>query len=77
MAVMRGQFVSANNVPAHALQLVKKLFPDALNSILMARLASEAGSHGGLVTPCLLRLDDQRMRLEYLWNDADLYQTSE
>ncbi len=39
----------------------------------MARLASEAGTHGGLIAPFLLREDEKRARLVYLWSDAEFH----
>jgi hypothetical protein len=52
---------------------VKEVFPGSHIPILMARLASEAGTNGGLVAPFLLREDEKRVRLAYLWNDAEFH----
>lgn len=47
------------------------LFPASHIPILMARLAAEAGTRGGLISPFLQRLDEKRVLLEYLWSDAE------
>jgi hypothetical protein len=39
----------------------------------MARLASEAGTRGGLTAPFLLREDEKRVQLGYLWSDAEFH----
>lgn len=52
---------------------VKALFPESEIPILMARLAGEAGSRGGLVHPFLLRENDSTIRLRYVWRDADFH----
>jgi hypothetical protein len=59
------------DVRRRCFELVKRVFPESHIPILMARLASEAGTHGGLITPFLLSENDQHMRLEYLWRDAE------
>jgi hypothetical protein len=52
---------------------LRDFFPHSHIPILMARLASEAGTRGGLVSPFLLRLDEKRVQLGYLWTDADFH----
>ena len=52
---------------------VRKFFPAAHIPILMARLASEAGTRGGLITPFLQRHDEKRVLLSYLWSDAEFH----
>jgi len=52
---------------------VKTVFPHSDPPILMARLASEAGTRGGLITPFLLREDDEHVRLGYIWSDAEFH----
>jgi hypothetical protein len=52
---------------------LKDLFPDSHIPILMARLASEAGTRGGLVSPFLQRVDDKRVQLGYLWSGAEFH----
>lgn len=50
---------------------VKQVFPNSHIEILKARLASEVGTRGGLVTPFLVREDERRVRLGYLSSDAE------
>lgn len=50
---------------------VKEVFPHAHIPVLMARLAGEAGSRGGLITPFLLREDEEFIRLGYVWSNAE------
>jgi|tagenome__1003787_1003787.scaffolds.fasta_scaffold20973716_4 hypothetical protein len=50
---------------------LEKQFPESIIPILMARLGSEAGGHGGQVYPMLLRPDEQTIRLTYTWQNAD------
>jgi hypothetical protein len=50
---------------------VKEVFPSAHIEALKARLASEAGTRGGLITPFLLREDEKRVRLGYVSIDQD------
>ena len=52
---------------------LKKRFPECEITILMARLAGEAGSRGGLIAPFLKRKDDSIIQLQYLSNDADFH----
>jgi len=52
---------------------VRDVFPKAHIPILMARLASEAGTRGGLTAPFLLRQDEKRVTLSYLWSDAEFH----
>ena len=54
-------------------QYLREMFPRSHIPILMARLASEAGTRGGLVTPFLLREDEKRVQLGYLWSDAEFH----
>jgi hypothetical protein len=54
-------------------QYLRDFFPDSHIPILMARLASEAGTRGGLVSPFLLREDEKRVQLGYLWSDAEFH----
>jgi len=39
----------------------------------MARLASEVGTRGGLISPFLLRENENRVQLGYLWSDAEFH----
>lgn len=66
-------FIVGPGVRRRCLDYVRSVFPDAYLPILMARLAGEVGTRGGQVTPFLLREDDQRVRLGYLWSDAELH----
>jgi len=52
---------------------VREIFPASHIPILMARLASEAGTRGGLTAPFLLREDEKRVRLVYLLSDAEFH----
>jgi hypothetical protein len=52
---------------------VKEIFPGAHIPILMARLASEAGTCGGLIAPFLRREDEDLVRLVYLSSDAEYH----
>lgn len=52
---------------------LRKIFPASHIPILMARLASEAGTRGGLITPFLQRHDEKRILLVYLWSDAEFH----
>jgi len=52
---------------------VKECYPESEIAVLMSRLAGEAGSRGGLVSPFLLRMDNETMALKYLWSDADFH----
>lgn len=52
---------------------VRQTFSASHIPILMARLASEAGTRGGLVAPFLQRQDEKRVRLCYLWSDAEFH----
>jgi len=54
-------------------QYVGEIFPDSHIPILMSRLASEAGTRGGLTAPFLLREIEQRVRLGYCWSDAEFH----
>lgn len=51
----------------------RDIFPAAHIPILMARLASEAGTRGGMIAPFLLREDERRVRLGYLSSDAEFH----
>lgn len=53
--------------------LVKKRFPESHIPILMARLASEAGSLGGLISPFVIRDSNMSVRLCYLGREADFH----
>lgn len=52
---------------------LEQMFPDAHIPILMARLASEVGTRGGLTHPFLQRTDDDTLELQYLWSDAEFH----
>lgn len=52
---------------------VQEVFPDSHIPILMARLASEVGTRGGLTAPFLLRDDEKWVRLGYLWSNAEFH----
>jgi hypothetical protein len=52
---------------------VKEIFPAAHIPILMARLASEAGTRGGNTAPFLMREDEKLMKLQYTWSDAEFH----
>jgi hypothetical protein len=54
-------------------QYVREIFPASHISILMARLASEAGTRGGLTAPFLLRENERRVQLCYLWSDKEFH----
>ncbi len=54
-------------------EFLKTAFPDSHIPILMARLAGEAGTRGGLIMPFLSREDDRHMRLIYLSSDAEFH----
>ena len=54
-------------------QYVREIFPASHIPILMARLASEAGTRGGLTAPFLLREDEKRVQLGYWWSDAEFH----
>ena len=59
------------DVRRRCFELVKRVFHESHIPILMSRLASEAGTRGGLITPFLLSENDQHVRLGYLWSDAE------
>jgi hypothetical protein len=52
---------------------LQEIFPHSHIPILMARLASEVGTRGGLTAPFLLRQDESRVQLGYLWSDAEFH----
>ena len=52
---------------------LKGRFPECEIPILMARLAGEAGSRGGLIAPFLKRATDSIIQLQYLSYDADFH----
>lgn len=52
---------------------LREFFPSSHIPILMARLAGEAGTRGGLITPFLLRQDEKLIQLGYLWSDAEFH----
>jgi hypothetical protein len=52
---------------------LREIFPHSHIPILMARLASEAGTRGGLLAPFLLREDQQSLKLGYLWSDSEFH----
>jgi hypothetical protein len=52
---------------------VRKVFPRSHIPILMARLASEAGTLGGLTTPYLMRKDSETVELAYVWSDKEFH----
>jgi len=52
---------------------VREFFPAAHIPILMARLASEAGTRGGLTAPFLSRLGEKRFQLGYGFSDAEFH----
>ena len=52
---------------------VREIFPASHIPILMARLASEVGTRGGLIAPFLQRQDEKRVLLGYLWSDAEFH----
>jgi hypothetical protein len=52
---------------------VRQVFPKSHIPILMARLASEAGTLGGLTTPFLVRRDSENIELGYLWSDREFH----
>jgi hypothetical protein len=52
---------------------MREIFPRSHVPIAMARLASEAGTRGGLTTPFLRQDQEGRMKLEYLWSDAEFH----
>jgi hypothetical protein len=54
-------------------EYVREIFPAAHIPILMARLASEADTRGGLITPFLQREDENRVLLGYLWSDGEFH----
>ena len=49
------------------------LFPKASIPLLMARLAAEAGTRGGLITPFLSGGEDGFLNLDYIWSDAEFH----
>lgn len=52
---------------------VRQFFPASHIPILMARLAAEAGTRGGLISPFLLREGERRVLLTYLWSGAEFH----
>lgn len=54
-------------------QYVREIFTASDIPILMARLASEVGTRGGIISPFLMREDEKRLRLTYLWSDAEFH----
>ena len=66
--------VRDEQVRRRSFDLAKKTFPKAHIPILMARLAGEAGSRGGQISPFLLHESDMRYRLDYITNDGDFHQ---
>jgi hypothetical protein len=54
-------------------ELVERTFPESHIPILMARIASEVGTRGGLISPFLLREDDRNLRLVYLESDSEFH----
>jgi hypothetical protein len=54
-------------------EYVREIFPASHIPILMARLASEAGTRGGLVAPFLRREDENHVLLGYLWIDSEFH----
>ncbi|MCF8482420.1 MAG: hypothetical protein K9H25_18500 [Rhodospirillum sp.] len=57
----------------HCDQYLKKIFPNSQIPILMARLASEAGTRGGLVSPFLFQEDKKAIKLGYFMNDSEFH----
>ena len=55
------------------LELVVNYFPDSIIPITMARLAAEVGSNGGLITPFVHRISNDKIKLQYLWDDNDFH----
>lgn len=54
-------------------ECVRQFFPASHIPILMARLAAEAGTRGGLISPFLLREGERRVLLTYLWSDKEFH----
>lgn len=54
-------------------KFLEDTFPQSHIPILMARLASEVGTRGGLTHPFLLRRDTETVELAYLWCDAEFH----
>jgi hypothetical protein len=52
-----------------AYEVVKREFPKSWEFIEMSRLASEVGSHGGLIVPLLQSLGNGSLRLSYILFD--------
>ena len=60
-------------VRRHCYNYVREIFPASHIPILMARLASEAGTRGGLSAPFLQRQDESRVLLCYLLSNAEFH----
>jgi hypothetical protein len=57
-------------VRRRAYELTQKTFPQCWEFIEMSRLAGEAGSNGGLLTPFLQRVNEVTLRLAYILYDG-------
>ena len=55
----------------HCYALLEEEFPNSLPSLLMARLASEVGSLGGLNAPYFQVTESGNFHLGYVWQNAD------
>lgn len=63
----------SEQVRRRSYQYVQEIFPHSQVPILMARLASEVGTRGGLISPFLLRESEKRVQLGYLWSDSEFH----
>jgi hypothetical protein len=62
--------VLTTSARAKAYEVVKLAFPESWEFIEMSRLAGEAGSYGGLVTPFIRRLPSDSFSLDYAFLES-------
>ena len=61
------------DVRRRCFEYVKTKFSESHIPILMVRLAAEAGTRGGLITPFLLRKNEREIELQYRWVDYEFH----
>lgn len=62
------------NVRRKAYELAQRVFPKSWIMIEMSRLAGEAGSDGGLITPLVHSVPDDKLRLSYVGYDRAFHE---
>jgi hypothetical protein len=68
--------VLTTSARAKAYEVVKRAFPESWDYIEMSRLAGEAGSYAGLITPFIRRLPSNSFSLDYAFLEAPLREAS-